>query len=327
MKIHISSLLITLTLLIGIHQLFAQGTAFTYQGRLNNGGSMANGSFDLAFTLYATNITGSAIVGPVTNSAVSVTNGLFTTPVDFGNVFNGTSNWLQIAVSTNGANSFTILAPRQQLTPAPYAVYSANAGSAITATTAASANSVLATNISGTIPLTHLPAQVVTNGNGGVTLSGNFSGSGAGLTLGQSASTVYGTAQLTLTSVAGLTLIPGLTQTINVPTNATVYISTSGGVETTSDVANGYSVVDIAIGIDGTFPANGGYQRLYILNNTEVGFVDQNWSFSLSTTLPGAHTISIYARGAGIAGSSTAYVSGGTGTILQGQLTSLILKQ
>src|SRR5664279_214325 len=94
----------------------AQGTAFTYQGRLNVVTGPADGSFDLLFTLFATNSSGAAIAGPVTNAAVAVSNGLFTTTVDFGNVFTGTSNWLEIAVSPNGANAFTKLAPRQQLT-------------------------------------------------------------------------------------------------------------------------------------------------------------------------------------------------------------------
>lgn len=115
----------------------AQGTAFTYQGRLNINGSSADGSYDMAFTLYATNVTGTPIAGPVTNTAVAVSNGLFTTTVDFGNVFNGASNWLQIAVSTNGANTFSALSPRQRLTPVPYALYSENAGYASTAGLAA----------------------------------------------------------------------------------------------------------------------------------------------------------------------------------------------
>ena len=106
---------------------FAQGTAFTYQGRLNNGGNPASGNYDLLFTLFDTNITGTAIAGPVTNLAVAVTGGLFTTLVDFGpNTFTGTSNWLEIAVSTNGANSFPTLSPRQQLTPVPFAITAEN---------------------------------------------------------------------------------------------------------------------------------------------------------------------------------------------------------
>ena len=105
----------------------AQGTAFTYQGVLNTGGSPANGSYDLQFTLFTTNVTGTPVAGPVTNPAVPVANGLFTTTVDFGNAFTGASNWLEIAVSTNGANAFTTLAPRQQLTPVPYALYANSA--------------------------------------------------------------------------------------------------------------------------------------------------------------------------------------------------------
>src|ERR1019366_1478963 len=106
----------------------------TYQGRLNNSGSPTNGSYDLAFRLFATNTTGAAITAPVTNNATAVTNGLFNTTLDFGpGVFTGGSNWLEIAVSTNGANSFAILTPRQQVTPTPYAIYSANAGTATSA--------------------------------------------------------------------------------------------------------------------------------------------------------------------------------------------------
>ena len=37
----------------------AQGTAFTYQGRLSNNGSPASGVYNLQFTVYATNQSGS----------------------------------------------------------------------------------------------------------------------------------------------------------------------------------------------------------------------------------------------------------------------------
>ncbi len=39
-------------LLATVNLLPAQGTAFTYQGQLNAGGSPASGSYDLTFTLY-----------------------------------------------------------------------------------------------------------------------------------------------------------------------------------------------------------------------------------------------------------------------------------
>ena len=149
----------------------AQGTAFTYQGHLNVGVLPANGSYDVAFTFFNTNVTGMAVAGPVTNTAVGVTNGQFTTIINLGNVFAGGSNWLELAVCTNGAGNLTTLAPRQQLTPVPYAVTAANLS-----------GTVAASSISGTLPAAQMPASVVTNGASGVNVSGSFSGSGSGLT-------------------------------------------------------------------------------------------------------------------------------------------------
>src|SRR5215471_8118917 len=154
----------------------AQGTAFTYQGRLNDGASPANGSYDLTFTLFDTNSGGSAIAGPVTNSAVGVSNGLFTTTLDLGTNFTGADRWLEIGARSNGVGTFTALSPRQQVTSTPYAIRAANAASA------ASASSVAAANITGMIPLAQLPASVITNGASGVSISGTFSGNGAGVT-------------------------------------------------------------------------------------------------------------------------------------------------
>jgi hypothetical protein len=127
MKNQVKHLLIALalcsTLNFQLSTALAQDTAFTYQGRLNANGAAANGSYDLVFTLYTNSLGGTVIGGPVTNTATAVTNGLFTTLVDFGpGVFVGGSNWLALAVSTNGANAFTTLAPRQQITPTPYAI-------------------------------------------------------------------------------------------------------------------------------------------------------------------------------------------------------------
>lgn len=152
----------------------AQGTAFTYQGRLNNNGTNTSGIYDLRFTLFNTNTTGAAIAGPVTNATTSVSNGLFTASVNFGSVFTGASNWLELAVRTNGAASFTTLAPRQQLTPVPYALF---------ATTASNVTGALpAAQLTGTISPVRLPITVVTNNASSVVLDGTFSGDGAGLT-------------------------------------------------------------------------------------------------------------------------------------------------
>ena len=143
---------------------FAQGTAFTYQGQLQDSGNPASGSYDLTFTLYTTNSSGVVIAGPLTNSATAVTNGLFTTLVDFGpSVFTGTSNWLAIAVRTNATGGFTTLSPYQQLTPAPYAVFAGTASNV--------SGTVSARQVSGMIPLAQLPGALVTNYESGVILS------------------------------------------------------------------------------------------------------------------------------------------------------------
>ena len=99
-----------------------------YQGQLQNNGSPASGTYNLTFTLFNTNTSGVPVAGPVTNNAVVVTNGLFTVLIDFGpGVFTGETNWLEIGVETNGVSTFTTLAPRQQLTPVPYAIYAESA--------------------------------------------------------------------------------------------------------------------------------------------------------------------------------------------------------
>ena len=59
------------------------GTAFTYQGRLTDGANPATGNYDLRFTVYDA-LTNGTLKAVVTNASVAVTNGLFTTPVDFG---------------------------------------------------------------------------------------------------------------------------------------------------------------------------------------------------------------------------------------------------
>jgi hypothetical protein len=103
---------------------FAQGTAFTYQGRLNDSTGPANGLYDFRFVVWDALTGGNIVAGPTTNSATGVTNGLFALTLDFGSgVFTGPGRWLQLDVRTNGSGSFAPLAPRQSVLPVPYALY------------------------------------------------------------------------------------------------------------------------------------------------------------------------------------------------------------
>ncbi len=114
----------------------ALGTAFTYQGQLQDGGSLASGNYDFRFTLYNVVEDGSPLTGtvPLTLTAVSVTRGQFTAQLDFGNIFGNQQLYLEIAVRPGGSSdAFTTLTPRQAITPAPYARYAIQAGSATAA--------------------------------------------------------------------------------------------------------------------------------------------------------------------------------------------------
>src|SRR5260221_181087 len=71
------------SLLTCVTPAFAQGTAFTYQGQLNDGGNPANGSYDLTFALYGVSSGPGQIAGTVSRFATSVSNGVFTVTLDF----------------------------------------------------------------------------------------------------------------------------------------------------------------------------------------------------------------------------------------------------
>jgi len=101
----------------------ATGTAFTYQGQLTDGGSPASGNYDFQFTLYDAASGGNQVGGTLTKSSITVSNGIFSVELDFGNVFDGTALWLEVAVRPAGSGSYTTLSPRQALTAVPYAVH------------------------------------------------------------------------------------------------------------------------------------------------------------------------------------------------------------
>ena len=100
------------------------GTAFTYQGRLTDGGSTANGPHDFQFILYDAPIGGNQVGPIVTKENLPVNNGLFTVTLDFGAVFNETALYLDVGVRPgNSTRSYTVMSPRQTLTSVPYAIY------------------------------------------------------------------------------------------------------------------------------------------------------------------------------------------------------------
>ena len=189
-------LLTALVLLTGKTVAAPVGTAFTYQGRLNDSGNAATGIYDLRFTVYDALAGGNAVGSSQTNAATPVTNGLFATRLDFGpGIFTGDARWLELAARTNGgADAFEVMTPRNELTPAPSAQFASNAATAAT--------------LSGTVTLAQLPAEVVANNATNVTLGGAFSGNGAGLT-NVSAATLGGQSGRNFWQLGGNSASPG----------------------------------------------------------------------------------------------------------------------
>ena len=169
---------LVLLLVVAALKVSAQGTAYNYQGSLNDTGSPANGTYDFRFAVYDAVTNGNADTLPITNSAVAVSSGQFSVTLDFGaGLFTGNNYWLDIGVRANGSTNFISLFPRQPIHPVPYAIF---------ATTASNLSGTLpATQITGTLPSAQISGtysgavNFVNNTN---TFSGTFTGNGATLT-------------------------------------------------------------------------------------------------------------------------------------------------
>jgi hypothetical protein len=162
---------------------FAQGTAFSYQGRLNVNASPANGLYDFRFKLYFDPLGNVQAGSSYVTNAVPTTNGLFMVVLDFGpGIFTGSNYWLEVDVKTNNAGTYMVLNPFQAVTPAPYAIFANTASNLIGTLSAAQLNGpVPSASLAGTY------GGVITLNNAG----NSFTGNGSGLT-GVSALTLDG---------------------------------------------------------------------------------------------------------------------------------------
>jgi len=193
---------------------------------------------------------------PAASVAVGVSNGLFTVVLGDPTVAN--MQTIPAAVFTmqpdlqlliwfsDGVNGFAALSPAQNLTPTPYATMAYNASNLV--------GTLPAGRLSGTIATTLLPGSVLTNGAANVTLTGTFSGNGAGVT-NISVSSVGPPGTLSLTSPF---YAPGITLNVG---------------------AHPYSVVAVDINGDGKLDlvsANAGADTLTVLTNSGNGVFGSN---------------------------------------------------
>ena len=101
----------------------ALGTAFTYQGHLLDNSAPANGTYDFAFSLWDAESGGAQVGATVEVGDVTVTNGLFTVSLNFGNWFTGAERWLEVGVRPGASGDlYTTLSPRTKVNAAPYAI-------------------------------------------------------------------------------------------------------------------------------------------------------------------------------------------------------------
>ena len=108
------------------------GTAITYQGRLTQDGTPANGLFDLQLCLFEDAAAAVPLACANNFEDVPVADGLFTVAPDFGgSAFIGERRFLELRVRAGASTGgFTPLAPRQPLRPAPEALRAAAASAA-----------------------------------------------------------------------------------------------------------------------------------------------------------------------------------------------------
>ncbi len=104
---------------------------WTFQGRLTDAGSPANGLYDIQLQIFNAPA-GGGLIGASFHNNVQVTAGLFTIPdanAGFLGNFQGDRRWVEIQVRPGASvGAFTILTPRQELTASPYAIYASRAG-------------------------------------------------------------------------------------------------------------------------------------------------------------------------------------------------------
>ena len=282
--------------------------SFTYQSVIRNNTDqlVSNSPIGTRISIIQGNINGAAVYVEIHNASTNV-NGLLSLVIGAGTVQSGTFSsidwgngpyFIKTETDITGGTNYA-LTGAQQLMSVPYALYAETAGNALNGT-----------------PGPQGPA-------GPQGPQGNEGPQGPAGTTGQFATTVFSTGQLVLTqTTTSYTLIPGLTQTITVPANAKVYVSTNGGFQNTG-TGTSYAVGDFAIYIDGVVS---NVQRQVVAANTSaLGQILSQWTLSgIFNLSAGSHTIQVRARDAG--GTADGNVSG-FDNLIRGNLSVMIIKE
>ncbi|MFO0837233.1 MAG: hypothetical protein U1D55_01810 [Phycisphaerae bacterium] len=110
-------------------------SAFLYQGQLRETGIPAAGTYDMQFRLFDAATLGGQVGATICQDDVTPVGGLFSVALDFGStLFDGNARWLEVGVRADATagnctvGPYTVMATRQPITAAPYALYALNGG-------------------------------------------------------------------------------------------------------------------------------------------------------------------------------------------------------
>ncbi len=307
----IRGVVLTLAVLLS-SEAHAQTTAFSYQGKLTDNGSPANGQYDFQFKLFDTATVGAGTqqgsTFPVSN--LMVTEGTFTVQLDFGAaVFSGPARFLEIAVKKISDPNFTALSPRQQVAASPYAIHTLNADGlsvacvgCITSSQIQSvqgsqvAGNISGNQISGAIPVASLPAgsaSYIQNGTGQQAAT-NFNISGNG-TIGGNLN-VNGALSLNIVNAQTQFNLAG-NRVLAAPGTSNLFAGINAGAANTTGDSNSLFGVNAGqmntTGVASTFIGSNAGQNNTASFNTFVGS-----SAGLNNTTGGAN--SFFGQGAGL---------------------------
>ncbi len=282
----------------------AQTTAFTYQGQLKDAGLPANGLHDFRFRLFDAGTGGTLIGTTQCVDNILVTAGTFTATMDFGNQFSTTApRFIEVQVrrdtgtDCSDPSGFTILEPRQPITPAPLATHARSAFT-LDAPNGSIANAVFVDNTGkvgiGTIFPTH--SLHIAGTDPTLALQDTNSSGGAGgtqvgyVSLRDNSNTERGWVGYGTAGDPDLSIV-------NARSGGDIVLSTLGGGNVGIGTSSPLSLLDvrgdIRLGPTGALKAVSGDENLRIVRGTisTAGAIVAGSGFSIAHTDVGHYTI------------------------------------
>lgn len=330
--------------------------SFNYQAiaRNSQGAPIASQNVLVRFTIRNAQ-SGGSVLYQETQSQTTNQFGLFTAAVGSGSPsvgsplftainWGGTSTYLQVELDVTGAGTAFVDMGTSQLLSVPYALYAANGGGSGGATgatgpqgpigptgpTGATGSGGGATGPTGATGATGQAGTPGMNGATGATGVTGPTGTGGGVSLYNTTTIDYGTAQLTIGPPGGgggaYTQIPGLSRSVTLTGPSKVIISVSGNAQSFAQ-GGSYSAYSVGILQNGALVASGGTAYQVIVDNAAVGQPFNNFHTQALLSLgSGTYTFGAGARYEA-AGGSNVNISGGSGSPLQGSLIIQVIPQ